>query len=173
MFSPATLGLTHANNLPTGTLDSPLYFGLSASNGITQSVKSMYFTPDIFFSSRRNLALLLDRGITFSGILTSFEPHYQFIKYSDNDYADTGTNIISQYAGNSANPGWNVELVRSSGKTGSYINLDGFNLVKNFNERFFSELKTYPKRYRTTATDLNAGIWSSGIRCCSWSWYFC
>ena len=157
MFSPATLGLTHANNLPTGTLDSPLYFGLSASNGITQSVKSMYFTPDIFFSSRRNLAILLDRGITFSGILTSFEPHYQFIKYSDNDYADTGTNIISQYAGNSANPGWNVELIRSSGKTGSYINLDGFNLVKNFNERFFSELKTYPKRYRTTATDLNAG----------------
>jgi hypothetical protein len=157
MFSPSILGLTHTNNLPTGTLDSPLYFGLSASNGITQSVKSMYFTPDIFFSTRRNLAILLDRGITFSGILTSFEPHYQFIKYSDNDYTDTATNIISQYAGNSANPGWNVELVRSSGKTGSYINLDGFNLAKSFNERFFSEVKTYPRRYRTTATDLNTG----------------
>lgn len=157
MFSPATLGLTHTNNLPTGTLDSPLYFGLSASNGITQSVKSMYFTPDIFFSSRRNLAILLDRGITFSGILTSFEPHYQFIKYADNDYLDEEINIISLYEENSANPGWNSELIRSSGKTGSYINLDGFNLAKNFNERFFSELKTYPRRYRTTATDLNSG----------------
>ena len=157
MYHPSTIGITHSNGLPTGTAGNPLYFGLSGNMGITESVKSIYFTPDVHVSTRRNLSILLDRGITFSAIISSFEPHYQFIKRADNDFVDLQNNIISQYAGNTANPGWSVELARSSGKTGNYINIDGFVLYNDFIQRFFSEIKTYPKRYRTTANTLNIG----------------
>ena len=146
---PSVLGLTHSNGLPTATADSPLYFGLSANTGLSASVRSIYFTPDIHFSTRRNFAILSDRGMTFSGLVTSFEPYYSFIKYSDNDFMDGQTAMISQYVGNSANPAWTAELIRSSGKTENYINLDGFNLSKSFNERFFTEFKTYPRRYKS------------------------
>ena len=145
---PSTIGLTHTNGLPIAEADSPLYFGLSANTGLTASMKSIYFTPDIHLSTRRNFAILSDRGLTFSGLVSSFEPYYSFIKYSDNAFMRGETGMISQYVGNSANPAWSVELVRSSGKTGNYINLDGFNLSKSFNERFFSEFKTYPRRYK-------------------------
>jgi hypothetical protein len=159
--NPSVLGLTHSNGLPTATLDSPLYFGLSANTGLSASVRSIYFTPDIHFSTRRNFAILFDRGMTFSGIVSSFEPYYSFIKYSDNDFMDGQTAMISQYVGNSANPAWTTELIRSSGKTGNYINLDGFNLSKSFNERFFNEFKTYPKRYKSIpSVGVNLGQYS-------------
>jgi hypothetical protein len=148
MTHPSTIGITHSNGLPTATADSPLYFGLSANTGLTASVRSTYFTPDIHFSTRRNFSILSDRGMTFSGLLTSFEPYYSFIKTSDNDFMDGLTGMISEYVGNSANPAWSVELIRSSGKTGNYVNRDGYNLSKNFNERFFSELKALPRRYK-------------------------
>lgn len=156
LYHPSTIGLTHTNGLPTGTAGNPLYFGLSANMGLTQSIKSIYFTPDIHTSIRRNLAILSDRGITFSAIISSFEPYYQFIKNADNNFVDSQTNIISQYVGNSANPGWSVELIRSSGKTGNYTNIDGFNLYNNFVNRFLSEIKTYPKKYKITES-LNIG----------------
>jgi hypothetical protein len=148
LVHPSILGLTHSNGLPTATADSPLYFGLSANTGLTASIKSIYFTPDIHFSTRRNFAILSDRGMTFSGLVSSFEPYYSFIKTSDNDFMDGLTGMINEYVGNSANPAWSVELVRSSGKTANYLNIDGFNLSKSFNERFFNEFKTYPRRYR-------------------------
>ena len=153
MYHPSTIGITHSNGLPSGTFGSPLTFGLSANTGITQATKSLYFTPDVHISLRRNITLLNDRGITYSAFITSFNPHYQFIKNADDIYVDTQTNIISSYIGNSGNPGWSVELIRNSGKTGGYTNIDGFNLSKNFFERFMSEIKTYPKKYKTTQTD--------------------
>jgi hypothetical protein len=159
--NPSVLGLTHSNGLPTATLDSPLYFGLSANTGLSASVRSIYFTPDIHFSTRRNFAILFDRGITFSGLISSFEPYSSFIKYSDNDLMDGQTAMISQYVGNSANPAWSVELIRNSGKTGNYVNLDGFNLSKSFNEKFFNEIKTYPRRYRAIpSVNANLGQYS-------------
>ena len=152
MYHPSNIGMTHSNGLPFVSTDSPLFFGLTANTGITQAIKSIYFTPDVHFSLRRNIVLFGDRGVTYSGIATSFQPYYQFIKYADNDYADGQTNIISSYLGNSANPAWSVELLRSSGKTSGFINLDGFNLNKNFLDRFFSEIKTYPRKYKFDAS---------------------
>lgn len=157
MYNPSAIGLSNSNGLPIDVLNSPLYFGLSATTGLSQAAKSLYFTPDIHFSLRRNLTLLNDRGITYSAIISSFGPHNQFIKNADDIYVDTQSNIISAYVGNSANPGWSVELTRSSGKTGGYVNIDGFNLAKSFTERFISEVKAYPRKYKTTQFDLNIG----------------
>lgn len=158
MYHPSNIGLTNSNGLPSATLSSPLYFGLSANNfGVTQSIKSLYFTPDLHFSVRRNLSILTDKGITYSGLFSSFNPHYQLLKNADDVYIDTQSNFISGYVGNSANPGWSVELVRNSGKTGQYLNLDGFNLCDNFSNRFFEELRAYPAKYKMNPVDFNVG----------------
>ena len=157
MFHPDTIGVTHSAGLPIGTGGNPLYFGLSANTSLNTAIKSLYFNPDMHFSLRRNLNLLRDRGIYFDAYLASFEPHYQFVKYSDNDFTDTLANIISLYNGNTANPAWTVELLRSAGTTSGVVNLNGFNTANDFNNRFFEEIKKYPRKYKTTAQEFNIG----------------
>ena len=157
MFHPNTIGITHSNGLPTGTASSPLFFGLSGNTPVESSAKDLYFVPDMHFSLRRNLNILLDRGMTFNGIMASFQPYQEFIKYADNDFLDTQTNIISSYNGNSANPAWTVELLRYAGTTSGLFNINGFNLANDFNNKFFSEIKTYPVRYKSTKDTYNIG----------------
>ena len=148
MNNASTLGLEHVRGLPIGTGGNPLYFGLTANTGITSAMKSMYYTPDIHTSLRRNLGLYLNRGISFSGILANFEPHYQFIKFADDAYLDTQTNQISQYSA-SPNPGWLSELLAYAGSTG-VSNRVGYQLASDFNNRFLREIQDRPIVYNAT-----------------------
>jgi hypothetical protein len=157
MFDASTIGLTHSNGLPTGTSASPAFFGLSQYTGVTQAVKSMYFVPDMHFSLRRNLNLYLTRGIEFDGIMASFEPHYQFLKNADDDYLDSWNDLMNLYNGNTANPAWTVELLKFAGTTSGLFNRTGYQLVSNFNDRFFREISTYPKRFKTTKENYRIG----------------
>ena len=156
MINADTIGISNSNGLPTGTGGSPLYFGLSQYTGITSAVKSMYFTPNIHASLRRNILLYKDRGITFVGILASFNPYYEFIKFADDAYLDTQSNLMSKYVGNSANPAWTVELLRFAGATNGN-NLVGFKLANEFNNRFLQEISQYPIKYNFTRDSYNIG----------------
>jgi len=156
MVNPATLGISNSNGLPTGTAGNPLYFALSEYTGLTSAAKSMYFTPNIHASLRRNINLYRDKGITFAGVLASFEPHYQFIKFADDAFVDTQTSMMERYVGNSANPAWSVELLRLTGST-SGINRAGFQLANDYTNRFLQELSQRPAVYNLSRNSYNIG----------------
>lgn len=156
MANASTLGISNSNGLPTGTGGNPLYFALSAYTGLTSSAKSLYFTPNIHTSLRRNLNLYRDKGITFVGLLSSFEPHYQFVKFADDAFLDSSTSLMARYVGNTANPAWTVELLRYAGSTIG-TNKIGFELANDFTNRFLKEITQYPAVYNFSRNSYNIG----------------
>ena len=156
MANASTLGISNSNGLPTGTGGNPLYFALSAYTGLTASAKSLYFTPNIHTSLRRNLNLYKDKGITFAGLLSSFEPYYQFIKFADDAFLDSSTSLMTRYVGNTANPAWSVELLRYAGST-TGTNKVGFQLANDFANRFLKEITQYPAVYNFSRNSYNIG----------------
>lgn len=150
MADASTIGISSSNGLPTGTANSPLFFGLPQYTGTASAVKSIYFVPDMHFSLRRNINLYLGRGIQFDAIVSSFEPYYRFLKSADDEYLDSWNDLMNLYNGNTANPAWTAELLKFAGTTSGLFNNTGYRLVENFNNRFFREISTYPRKFKTT-----------------------
>lgn len=157
MFDASALGISNNNGLPTGTGGNPLYFGYAEYQGLTSSIKSLYFTPEIHSSLIRNLSLLNNWGMTFAGILARFNPHYEFIKYADEDFLDTQTNLMSRYIGASANPAWTVELLRYAGSTALNYNSVGYGFANDFLNKFMRDISLYPAKYKMSRTSWNVG----------------
>jgi hypothetical protein len=156
MFNPNTINISNNNGLPTGTGGNPLYFGLPEFQGITNAIKSIYFSPNIHQSLIRNLNLYSIYGITFTGILADFQPHYQFIKFADDTFMDTQTDLISKYIA-ADNPGWLSEYRALSGSTAVSTNQVGYQLANNFLNKFYSDIVIYPRKYRTNQSAYNIG----------------
>jgi hypothetical protein len=157
MFNASSLGISHNNGLPTGTGGNPLYFGLPIYQGVTAAIKSMYFTPNIHASLIRNITLLGLYGVTFVGYLANLNPYQQFIKFADDDFQDTQTNLVSRYLGSTGNPAWISELKRFAGSTALAYNSVGYELSKDFIDRFMQEIKLYPAKYGMGRNSYNIG----------------
>lgn len=157
MFDASTIGISNNNGLPTGTAGNPLNFAYPLFQGITTAIKSLYFTPEVHSSLIRNLSLLGTWGMTFAGIIARFNPHYQFIKFADDDFLDTQTNLMALYTGSSANPAWTVELLKFAGSTALNYNSVGYNLGNNYLNAFMRDISLYPIKYNMTRNSWNVG----------------
>ena len=148
MRSAEEVGISHSNGLPIGNTGSPLFYGLETYVGITNALESFYYTPDVHTALRRSLNLYLSWGVTFNNILANFDAHSTFVKFADDEFVDGYTGIISQYIGSSASPGWNSELIQLTGTASGMLNLNGFNLANTFLNKFYSEIKKFPRKYK-------------------------
>lgn len=153
MKDASTLGISSSNGLPTGTAGNPLYHGLSEYTGLTASDKDLYFTPDILLSLRRKLNLHANRGLTFAGVIASFEPHATFVKFADDAFRDTKTDLVSRYT---SSPAWFVELQKFGGSTAS-VNRVGYQLANDFLNRFMEDVFRYPAIYKMGRNSVNVG----------------